>query len=628
MQAPTQDASVASSVAWIVGTVDELPPIRTLYQPIVRLSDGRLFGYEALSRGPAGTPMEPARALFAWAHQAGRLREVEMACLRLAITGWVRAIRTRLHSQAPGRQAPELVLFLNVHPLSLAKPSLLPELLRWWIDESDLPARSLVLELTEAISLDALGSPEQMLQPYRRQGLRIGVDDLGAGHSALSSLFTLRPEFVKLDRSLVQECDRDRVRQHMLRGIVEAAHAAAIAVIAEGIERPEELEFLARIGVHMGQGFFLGHPRPDLEPPNAEALRLVTGLRSWNVTVHGLQPEVGVLVEPIAPVSPEAPVTEVLTRFEHDPDLAAVAVVDRTQPVGLVMRERLFYMLGQRYGRAIFERRPVKLVADASPLVVDEHTALSDVARLVTGRTGPTAYDAVIVTSGGQYRGLVSVRRLLELMTHLQLEAARDANPLTGLPGNRVIEYEISRRLARGEDFSVLYCDIDDFKAFNDHYDFKRGDQAIRTLAEILQEQAARFGRGEAFVGHVGGDDFVVVLPGREGEKFAHAVVHAFKSRVRALYDPADLQRGYIEGRDRRGNLARFGLMSLSIAILHNPQGRIVSYLEFASNVGQLKRQAKIQPGDAVVSLRVECEPRAQGLRGVGLQGVGGGMVT
>lgn len=603
MEAGMEGLSAATTAVQTAQGTNGLPPIRTVYQPIVRLSDGRVFGYEALSRGPAGTPLESPSALFAWARQTGRLWDVEMACVRQAIAIWTQAVRARHGLQAPDRTDQGWVLFLNIHPLSLLERPSLPALTHRWVEEGRLPPHGVVLELTETAPLDAPGGLEQALRDYRRLGFSIGVDDLGAGHSSLSSLFTLRPEFVKLDRSLVQGADRDRVRQHMLRGLVEAAHAAGTVVIAEGIERPEELEFLAHIGVDMGQGFLLGRPRPELEAPDPDALRsLVAGKRTHNsLAVHGLQPEVGVLVEPIPPVSPETPVTEVWTRFERDPDLGAVAVVDSRRPVGLVMRERLFYMLGQRYGRAIFGKRAVKLVADGSPLVVDEHTALSEVARLVTERTGSTAYDAVIVTSEGEYRGLVSVRRLLELMTRLQLEAARDANPLTGLPGNRVIEHEISRRLARGDDFSVLYCDIDDFKAFNDHYDFKRGDQAIRTLAEVLQEQAERFGQGEGFVGHVGGDDFVVVLPGQAGKEAAHAVVQAFNRRVRALYDPADLERGYIEGRDRRGNPARFGLMSLSIAVLHNPKGRVVSYLEFISNVGQLKRQAKLQPGNAVV---------------------------
>ncbi|WP_324716481.1 GGDEF domain-containing protein [Carboxydochorda subterranea] len=579
----------------------QLPSLRTFYQPIVRLRDGTVAGYEALTRGPEGSAIESAASLFAWARASGRLWEVDAASRRLAIHRWAELVRKALPRAEGSADGPSPRLFLNVHPLSLSEPGFRQGLTRQWVDAARLPLEAVVLELTEAASLDEGRHIEGAIRHYRRQGFAIGIDDMGAGHSSLQSLLTLKPDFVKIDRSLIDHVDQDPMRQHLVRGIVEAAHSASIQVVAEGIERLEELRFLVRAGVDMGQGFLLARPQPVPPPVSPESLaELRAAQRIFLGTGHA-EPPVGELAESVPPVEPDCQVTAVLQRFEQDPGLSAVAVVEHGHPVGLVMRDRLFYLLGRRYGRAIFSARPVRLAADPVPLVVDGSTPLSEVAYRATQRQESSAYDSIIVTDDGRYQGLVTVRRLLQRITQLQIEAARDANPLTGLPGNRVIEREVARRLEHGADFSVLYCDIDDFKAFNDHYDFKRGDQAIRALAEVLQAQAARFPPGESFVGHVGGDDFVMVVPGDSGPEVARAVVEAFDSRVRLLYSPEDLARGYIEGEDRRGNRTRFGIMTLSIAILHNPRGHVRSYLEFVSNVGQLKRKAKIQEGNAIV---------------------------
>src|SRR5712692_5219398 len=128
----------------------------------------------------------------------------------------------------------------------------------------------------------------------------------------------------------------------------------------------------------------------------------------------------------------------------------------------------------------------------------------------------------------------------------------RAINPLSGLPGNPTISEEIETRLARGEHFALLYADIDRFKEFNDHYGFTRGDCVITMLAEVLTCVA---GSERRFVGHIGGDDFVLLARAEEAEGLAERITRGFDERIRSLYDPADRARGWIEARDRRGRL-------------------------------------------------------------------------
>src|SRR6267143_2461762 len=142
----------------------------------------------------------------------------------------------------------------------------------------------------------------------------------------------------------------------------------------------------------------------------------------------------------------------------------------------------------------------------------------------------------------------------------------RAINPLSGLPGNPTITEEIEARLLRNEDFALLYVDIDRFKEFNDHYGFTRGDRVITMLAEILVHVA---GPDQRFVGHIGGDDFVVLARTEEAESLAEGITRRFDEAIRSLYDPGDRARGWIEARDRGGRLRHFPFATGSIGIVN-----------------------------------------------------------
>jgi len=171
----------------------------------------------------------------------------------------------------------------------------------------------------------------------------------------------------------------------------------------------------------------------------------------------------------------------------------------------------------------------------------------------------------------------------------------RAINPLSGLPGNQTITEEIDSRLARGEHFALLYVDIDRFKEFNDHYGFTRGDRVITMLAEVLTCLAGE----QRFVGHIGGDDFVLLTRTDEAEALAEGITRGFDERIRALYDPADRQRGWIEARDRRGRLQHIQLATVSIGIVNVPPGRFKGATAAARAAAEVKEVAKRRPGSA-----------------------------
>lgn len=182
-----------------------------------------------------------------------------------------------------------------------------------------------------------------------------------------------------------------------------------------------------------------------------------------------------------------------------------------------------------------------------------------------------------------------------------RVEVDSSLSPLTRLPGNLAIESELRRRLDGHEPFAVLYLDLDNFKAFNDVYGFTHGDEAIQLLARITVDIVRRRGTPTDFVGHIGGDDFIVATQFDRAEEIAKEIISEFDSDIRGLYSAKDLRAGYIETRDRRGALNRFPIMTLSIAIVANDQGQVTNYAQVGEAAADLKRYAKSIAGSNYV---------------------------
>jgi diguanylate cyclase (GGDEF)-like protein len=178
-------------------------------------------------------------------------------------------------------------------------------------------------------------------------------------------------------------------------------------------------------------------------------------------------------------------------------------------------------------------------------------------------------------------------------------KTARDTSPLTGLPGNFSIGAEIEQRIAKGEPFALVYCDLDNFKAFNDHYGFMRGDQVIQFSADVLRQSLADVGDHEGFVGHIGGDDFVAITEADSAEGFCKSVIDRFDDGILDYYDTADALKGYIEVTDRRGERYAFPVVAMSMGVVTNRSRPIGTQWEASAVAVEMKEFAKKQPGSA-----------------------------
>lgn len=175
----------------------------------------------------------------------------------------------------------------------------------------------------------------------------------------------------------------------------------------------------------------------------------------------------------------------------------------------------------------------------------------------------------------------------------------RDLSPLTGLPGNFRISRELEARVSGGAEFAIVHADLDNFKSFNDHYGFMRGDSVIKYTAKVLLDAAEASGDPEVFVGHVGGDDFVAVIDPTYVEDFCKSVVTTFDQGILDFYDTADALQGYIEVTDRKGERHAFPISSISMGVATNTKRPVKSEWEASAIASEMKEYAKRQPGSS-----------------------------
>ncbi|HEY8314121.1 MAG TPA: response regulator [Candidatus Baltobacteraceae bacterium] len=266
----------------------------------------------------------------------------------------------------------------------------------------------------------------------------------------------------------------------------------------------------------------------------------------------------------------------------------ALAALDRAQPDLVLLDIMMPVMDGYETARQI-RRHPVNAHV---PIIM--LTAKSEVDDKITGFDAGA--DDYMTKPFGPQELLARVRAKIR-----RVEVDASLSPLTRLPGNLAIEAELRRRIDGREPFAVLYEDLDNFKSFNDVYGFTHGDEAIQLLAATTVDVVRRRGTLRDFVGHIGGDDFLVVTLPDRAEEVAREVIDGFDRDIRKLYKEQDLRQGFIETRDRRGTLNRFPIMSLSIAIVSTEQRELTNYAQVGEAVAELKRYAKSIGGSVFV---------------------------
>lgn len=559
--------------------------IHAVYQPIVSLSDGHVLGYEALARGPLGSRFESPTALFTQAAQHNVLFKLEALCRRQAIEGSREFIR--------GRR-----LFLNVDPRVIHDPDFKSGITRNLIEEAGLSPKDIVLELTERSAIQDYKIFSEALVHYRRQGYALAIDDAGSGYPSLQAIMELQPLYVKIDRSIIQGIHNNPAKKAMARALVQVSRDLHCYTIAEGVEEPEELEYLLEIEVDYAQGYLIGKPAPTPPDPPADILARLK-YKSRPTTALSARYSIKDLIGPCLILSPDAQIEEALQLFSQEPRLRSIVVAEGRQRhdiKGLIMREKLMGHLASRYGFALYGNKPVENLMEPNVLMVDANTPIERLAHMIARRPEPVMNDDVLVFANSSLLGSVTVRSVIERMAQIQIKDALAANPLTGLPGNLAIEATLKSRFEEGQDLAVLYIDLDNFKAYNDRYGFERGDEVILFTAHVISTSVKEEGNPSDIVGHIGGDDFIVLTTPDKAAIISRKIISLFDAQIPMYYDVIERSRGYIVTTNRLGQIEKYPIMSISVAVVTTPLG-VKSHLRFGEIAAELKRYLKTIPG-------------------------------
>jgi len=555
-----------------------------LFQPIINLSRRTIYGYESLIRGPADGPYHSPVTLFDTAIRCGSLLGLDLLCSETGINSF--------QEQAlPGK------LFINTAPESLLEPGYHSSLSLDIIGLTAIQPENIVIEMTEPYTIGNFDVMRKAIEYYRLKGFEIAID-LGIGASDLSRWSELRPDYVKIDKHFIRGINDDTVKQSFVRSINDIAQRMDCKVIAEGIETQDEYRTIFRMGIEIGQGYFFAQPK--LVPPYfiSNEVFNCSSPHDYSSQFNRVSENISSLLVKVPDISPGSTMEEIHRLFHNRKDLTSVPVLEPNgRPLGLIRRNNLLATLSTKFGRALYGTKSVVDFIDKTTVIADKEWNIEQVSKMVTDNMQSHIEDDFIITENGQYAGLGKVVQLLKKITDLQIKNARHANPLTLLPGNVPIYEKIDGLLSSNSKCCIAYCDIDNFKPFNDVYGYAKGDQIIKMVAEILLKQAEV---DQNFVGHVGGDDFIVIFESDDWQARCEKILKSFEELILNYYNDTHKKDKGIWALTRNGDESFFPIMTLSIGALRPDSSLYLSYGDIAELSTQAKHNAKNIPGNSL----------------------------
>jgi len=562
----------------------EFKLLTPVFQPIVAVENPRIIGYEALIRGPEDSPLHKPDALFAVARESRLLAALEFACREVSCERFAGL-------NLPGK------LFLNMSPISFTDSQYRDGVTREILQRIGLSAERLVFELTESQPLDELDLLRAASDHFQRQGFAVALDDLGAGYAGLRVWSELCPDYVKIDRHFISGIDTDPVKREFVRAMLDIAHRMGHKAIAEGIETAAEYSTLVNMGVEYAQGYFIARPlaSPVTELPDPIADFVGNSVRRYHD--HFTRTVREIVVDSVQVTSSTIAET-VVKMFRTDVRLACVPVVDGDIPLGMVSRAEILNIFSHRFAHELHAQKPIRDFISPLSITVDVSADLKMVGQLISEDPLQNLSVDFIVSDNNRYLGVGKVRDLLRAITEEKLRVARHSNPLTQLPGNVPLYEWVDHLLLHKKEFVVAYCDINHFKPFNDAFGYSAGDDAILHLSRILCDCVDM---ASDFVGHVGGDDFILVFGCTDWQLRCEQILIRFAEASRQLLPPETAEYWSI---DRQGQRQKFGALTLAIGCVSPDVEFCQTHHHVSQLLAEAKHTAKTQGGNTLFQSR------------------------
>ncbi|MFD7437074.1 EAL domain-containing protein [Streptomyces sp. NPDC059861] len=507
--------------------------LRFAFQPVVNLSTGGVAALEVLARPEAGDILAEAR------------RDPEL-------DGQLAVLAVRA---AVGKES-LLPLHVNVFAGTLADLGGLTSLHAAVCGAGRMP-----WEVTIDVCPPYTHVPQHALleavTALREQGFRISADGVGDGDVPLRLLTDLGPDLVKLDASLL-------ARPAAVRAMRTLCDGLRALLCVEGVETERQFAAALSAGAQLAQGELFA------PPARLPAADVYVPRRSPEVEAPSPSgPLAREFVRPAALLPANASAAQVRALLTGSPEVSGVLLVDRNGvPVRSMHRSRFLLSLSGRYGHALYADRPAAKLGDPPRTVGIDATAWEVLEVVADGVRDRTSDDVAAVDAYGRCVGVVRLADLVRALAETRVEEAAGLNPLTRLPGSDAITGEVDRRIADGRPFALSWLDVDHFKQVNDGAGFAAGDDLIRSVGRALLVAAS----GSTRVGHIGGDDFLVLADPEGLDPLATSVLDVPWTAG---------------GRP----------VTLSLATVLCPPGSVTDHREAAASLAPLKKAAKALRG-------------------------------
>jgi diguanylate cyclase (GGDEF)-like protein len=523
-------------------------------------------------------------ALLKAAAQEHLLVEFEYAAISAALKTWGQL-------KVPG------LLFINISASALMHLCTRHgvDLLLDKVTRSGVLPRELVLEITEHERIADMDLLAETVGLLRGKGIGLALDDFGDGRSSLRLWSQLKPDIVKIDRYFIKDVSAQGDKVKTIQALQQIASIFGSQLVAEGIETADDLRVLRDMGLAFGQGYFLGYPDPT--PASAVSAEVLQVMNERQVAVF---PELSraassgqirnLALTPAPTVAQDTTNDSVAQIFSGHQSLHALAVLEGSRPVGIINRAQFMNEYSKLYYREVWGRKSCTMHTNRSPRIVERDHNIDELVGILTSEDQRYLNDGFIVTENGHYVGLGTGDQLVRSVTETRIEAARHANPLTFLPGNIPISQHIERLLKKQVHFVACYADLNNFKPYNDYYGYWRGDEMIRLISTIAMEQCDS---QRDFLGHVGGDDFLLLFQSPDWLQRCERLVADFNARALDMFDERARAAGGIHAEDRHGVQRFFPCTTVSIGAVEIQGSQFTRAEEVANLAAVAKHHAK-----------------------------------
>jgi diguanylate cyclase (GGDEF)-like protein len=552
------------------------------FQPIIYSHTGKIYAVEALVRGVQNIDgLNSIDDLFDKAFNDDFLYELDLQ------------LREKAISKFSNIEIENLKIFYNLDNRIIYNKKYTQGNTAKILDKYKLDKNRICFELSEkgtAIEQNALSS---MIQKYKESGYSIAIDDFGIGVSGLKLLYFSEAHVIKLDRFFITNIDQDSKKKLFCSSIIEMAHIMGMQVIAEGIETAKEFYTCKDIGADFIQGYLVQYPTLDINEikniyPNIVSLINDDKRANGNASIDSE------FIESIIALDINTSLYNLFVHFKEDTKNNFVPIVDDFENfLGIIYESDIKKISYSQYGLSLAQNMTyssslIKYIKPA--LSVEISWGIDKILEMYNLKSKDSL--GIFITQSGKYKGFINLNSLLTLSYKRNIEIATNQNPLTKLPGNNQIEKYIEKTLKKNQKniTHIIYFDFNDFKPFNDIYGFRQGDRAILIFSELLQKRYPK----DAFIAHIGGDDFFVGLKDHEYQdilNLTQEVQKEFKSTAENIYKKTDKENGFILSKDRFNMERRFDLLSVSAAIIEINSKSNISNFDNTLNI--LKKASK-----------------------------------